>query len=122
MGIKKLVTAYQLIWHYYFVLCFYWGRDAVNKLESIKINNVLRSLFVGAYIFQISINDDKDEFIKVDKDEKVAKQIEHRASCFSCGLYCNAVIYGALLCLLLAQYTEYFNEDFSAIDTSSIPF
>ena len=92
---------------FYYILCFYWEKSAVNALENIKIQNVIKNWLRGGYIFYVNI-DTNDHFINVNNDISYSKIIKHKSKCFKCFMYVLLFWHGISFGLSIFLYSYLF--------------
>ena len=120
-GVLSVFGVLKVYWRYYYLLCFYWSRMAVNKYESYKIHDLLNQLLKGAYVFKIEVKQE-DEFVRVSDDESIANKVWIKWDCFSIfwtmqmmGV-CSAYVYS------LWTYTDDLNQGFNINEGYGSPF
>ena len=112
-AIKSVLEAFGIYWTFYYQLCFYWSRQTVNKYENIVILDMLSEFFEGGYIFKISVDEEKDEFIRIDENVSVENKIYHKKDCFTYCLYFYVLVFAPLIGLELIWVSTFLNGDVS---------
>jgi hypothetical protein len=84
LGVWAIIGVLRINWRYYYLLYFYWSRMAVNKHENHKIIETLRGVLKGVYgVCYIQIDEEQDEFARVDGTESIADRVELKWDCFT---------------------------------------
>eukprot|EP01083_Nonionella_stella_P269502 911937_1 len=116
VGIICIANLFRTSWRYYYLLCHYWSRGAVNKYEEMKIKEILSDLLVVGYVFKVSIDKDNDEFTfaNVVDSETIADKVQIK---YDCWVFCIVFQWMIVLVMLLSgmwNCTEALNHDFNA--------
>ena len=86
---------------------------AVNRYEAHKMNEILRGLLQGAYVFIIGVEDDEDKFVTVEDSEEIANRVSVPCDCFTIciPLYMAIIVFGIISTLRYG--TIELNEDWN---------